>query len=77
MRPKALLVIAAAMLPSPAFAVCQVGKMLRLPVVMAGRRPMVTAQFGGRDAGFIVDRGAFYSTLSRGTAIEFGRNIEP
>jgi predicted aspartyl protease len=28
-------------------------------------------------ASFIVDTGAFYSTLSRATAIEFGRKIEP
>jgi tetratricopeptide (TPR) repeat protein/predicted aspartyl protease len=76
MRPKALLVMAAAMLPSPAFAACQVGKMLDLPVVMAGRRPMVTAQFGGRDARFIVDSGAFYSTISRATAMEFGLKME-
>ncbi len=76
MRSKILaLVVAALLVPSPAFAACQVGKMLDLPVVMARRRPMVTAQFGGRDARFIVDSGAFYSTISRATAVEFGLKI--
>ncbi|MEG3165995.1 aspartyl protease family protein [Sphingomonas sp. PB2P19] len=62
--------------PSPAFAACQVTKILDLPVVMAGRRPMVTAQFGGRDARFIVDSGAFFSTIARASAAEFGLKVE-
>ncbi|RDE06984.1 aspartyl protease family protein [Sphingomonas aracearum] len=61
----------------PAAAACKVGKMLELPVTMAGRRPMVTAQFGGKDAHFIVDSGAFYSTLSRASAAEFGVQVRP
>lgn len=69
---------AAALLASePAMAACKVGKMLELPVTMAGRRPMVTAQFGGKPAPFILDSGAFYSTLSRASAVEFGLDLKP
>ncbi|TXC72665.1 hypothetical protein FSB78_00270 [Sphingomonas ginsenosidivorax] len=71
-----LLGVAALLAPSTAWADCKVGKMLDLPVVMAGRRPMVTAQFGGRDARFIVDSGAFYSTISQATAAEFGLKVQ-
>ncbi len=75
---KMVALIAAALLaPSPALAACTVAKMLDLPVVMAGRRPMVTAQFGGRPARFIVDSGAFYSTIARATAAEFGLKVTP
>ena len=63
--PAALPLAALLLAPSEAAADCKVAKMLDLPVVMAGRRPLVTAQIGGRDARFVVDSGAFYSTLSR------------
>ncbi|KQS51304.1 MULTISPECIES: aspartyl protease family protein [unclassified Sphingomonas] len=62
--------------PAPASAACQIGKMLELPVTMAGRRPMVTAQFGGRDARMILDSGAFYSMIARATATEFGLKVD-
>lgn len=77
MRVKTLLsVVAMALAPSAAWADCKVGKLLDLPVVMAGRRPMIMAQFGGRDARFIVDSGAFYSTIARATAAEFGLKVD-
>jgi predicted aspartyl protease/Flp pilus assembly protein TadD len=75
--PAALPLAALLLAPSEAAADCKVAKMLDLPVVMAGRRPLVTAQIGGRDARFVVDSGAFYSTLSRASAAEFGLKITP
>ena len=61
--------------PVPAVAACKVSRILELPVTMAGRRPMVTAQLGGRDVRFILDSGAFYSTISRANAAEFGLKV--
>lgn len=72
----AVLLTGAMLIPAPALAACKVAKMLELPVTMAGRRPMVTAQLGGRDVRFILDSGAFYSTISRANAAEFGLTVQ-
>jgi tetratricopeptide (TPR) repeat protein len=42
---------------------------------MAGRSPIVDARFGDRTARFILDSGAFYSTISRASAAEFGLKV--
>jgi len=55
---------------------CQVAVVAELPVTMAGRRPMVSAKFGDKTVRFILDSGAFYSTLSRASAEEFGLQIK-
>jgi len=68
--------LAAVAAPCPAAAACQVGKLAELPVTMAGRRPMVTAKFGDKDARFILDSGAFYSTVSKATAAEFALPVK-
>lgn len=70
-----LLAVAGLMASGPAVAACKVARVLELPVTVAGRRPMVTAQLGGRDLRFIVDSGAFYSTISRANAAEFGLKV--
>ena len=62
---------------TPALATCEVGKMLELPVTMAGLRPMVTAQINGHEARFMADSGAFYSLISPGSAAEFGLKLQP
>jgi len=63
--------------PTAAHADCQVSKMLELPVTMKGRQPIVQGRFGTRDVAFILDSGAFYSTLSRASATELGLKVEP
>ena len=63
--------------PAPAAAACQVSRLLELPVTMVGQRPMVTARFGGKEARFILDSGAFHSTMSRASAAELGLRVEP
>jgi tetratricopeptide (TPR) repeat protein/predicted aspartyl protease len=70
------LITAALFTPASAVAKCQVAKMLELPVTMTGRRPIVTVQFGGHNARLILDSGAFYSTISRATAAEFGLKVQ-
>ena len=76
-----ILPAAALIAPMPAFARtpagCQIAKMLELPVTMNGRSPMVLAKFGAKDARFILDSGAFYSTISRANAAEFGERVLP
>jgi tetratricopeptide (TPR) repeat protein/predicted aspartyl protease len=61
----------------PAVAACKVAKFAELPVTLVGRRAMIDAKFGQRDTRLIVDSGAFYSTLSRASAAEFGLKTEP
>ena len=61
----------------PAFAECKMTKIAELPVTLLGKRAMVSAKFGAHETRFIVDSGAFYSTLSRASAAEFGLSTEP
>jgi tetratricopeptide (TPR) repeat protein/predicted aspartyl protease len=78
MRMLRLILPALALLaPAPAIAACHISKMLELPVTMNGRSPMVLAKFGAKDARFILDSGAFYSTISRANAAEFGERVLP
>jgi len=73
-----VLLSGALLMPAAALAAdCKVGKIVELPVTLVGRRAMVDAKFGSHDARFIVDSGAFYSTLSRASATEFGLSPQP
>lgn len=52
---------------------CRLAKFLDLPVTLTGRRePIATLTINGRPARFIVDSGAFYSSMSSASAAEFG-----
>ena len=55
---------------TPALAGCKLGLIAELPVSMAGTRPMAPAKINGHDVQFMVDSGAFYSTLSPTIASE-------
>jgi len=55
---------------------CKVQQIAELPVTMVGRRPMIAAKFGDKDARFIVDSGAFYSTISKANAAEYGLTVQ-
>ena len=67
-----LILAVAALVPGAARAECQLSKYFELPVTMVGNRPIVTAQINGRDARFILDSGAFYSTIAEANAREYG-----
>ncbi|WP_242098341.1 aspartyl protease family protein [Sphingomonas sp. CROZ-RG-20F-R02-07] len=54
---------------------CHLSKYVDIPVTMAGRRPVVTTQINGRDARFILDSGAFFSTIAKANALEYGLSI--
>ena len=61
--------------PMPPANKCQAAKIAEFPITMAGRQPMVDARFGDKAARFILDSGAFYSTISRASAAEFGLKV--
>jgi tetratricopeptide (TPR) repeat protein len=61
--------------PQPAASKCQAQKIAEFPITMAGSQPMVEARFGDKPARFILDSGAFYSTISRASAAEFGLKV--
>ncbi|PZU10659.1 aspartyl protease family protein [Sphingomonas sp.] len=69
--------VLAAILPSQARAACQLQRYLELPVTMSGPRPIVSATIGGKDARLILDSGAFFSTLSKASAQEYGLRLDP
>ncbi|WP_114228489.1 MULTISPECIES: aspartyl protease family protein [Sphingomonas] len=53
---------------SGASAACHLTQYFELPVTMSGSRALVSAKIDGREARFILDSGAFFSTLSPATA---------
>jgi len=61
----------------PALAACEVAKVAELPITLINQRALIEAKFGDREARFIVDSGAFFSTISRASAAEFGLTISP
>lgn len=63
-------------MPDLGFAKCQVGKVVELPITMAGLVPLVPVKINGRDAKFILDSGAFYSMMSAATAAEYDLKLK-
>ncbi|MEG3124526.1 aspartyl protease family protein [Sphingomonas sp. GB1N7] len=61
--------------PAAATAKCEIAKYVDIPVTMTGRSPIVTAQINGRDARFILDSGAFFSTIAKANALEYGLSV--
>jgi tetratricopeptide (TPR) repeat protein/predicted aspartyl protease len=55
-----------------AAAACQLSKYADVPVVMRGLRPTIAAQVNGKDTNFLVDTGAFFSTISTEAKDRFG-----
>lgn len=47
---------------------CKLGKMAEFPITMHGMQPLTTAGINGTDVQFVLDSGAFYSTLSPASA---------
>ena len=57
---------------SAAHAACKLEKVAELPVTMEGLKPVVQTKVNGQDARFIVDTGAFFSSISQEAAARFG-----
>jgi tetratricopeptide (TPR) repeat protein len=74
----ALAVLAVFAVAAPAVAAdCSFTKVIDLPITMRGRTPLVPAKVNGHDALFIVDSGAFFSTMGPSAAVKYGMPIEP
>jgi tetratricopeptide (TPR) repeat protein/predicted aspartyl protease len=69
--------VLALLAPVPAMAECQASKIVEFPVTMTGAEPQLAAKFGSKEARFILDSGAFYSTISAASAAEFGLRVTP
>jgi tetratricopeptide (TPR) repeat protein/predicted aspartyl protease len=82
MKPHATLfsVLTALVLSVPAadaLAKCTLGKMAEVPVIMNSLRPTIAAKINGTDETFVVDSGAFYSTLTAAAAAELKLHLYP
>ncbi len=66
-----LLLVAASLATVAALANCKLVDVADLPVTMNGLRPIVDAKINGADAHFILDSGAFFSTIPQATAHAF------
>lgn len=49
---------------------CSLGKVTDLPVTMTGMRPLIGAQVNGTDEKFLLDSGAFFSSMSTAVAAD-------
>ena len=56
---------------------CKLGKIAELPIVMVGMRPLLTAKINDVDVQFVVDSGAFYSSISAASAAELQLRTKP
>jgi tetratricopeptide (TPR) repeat protein/predicted aspartyl protease len=69
--------LAAFSLSSAAAGRCQLQQFGVLPVDMQGTRPLVSTTINGVKARFLLDSGAFYSTMSRDAAAQYQLPISP
>lgn len=63
--------------PALAAAKCQLQQIGMLPVDMQGPRPLVSAKINGVQARFLIDSGAFYSSISRDAAAQYHLAVTP
>ncbi|MBV8854909.1 MAG: aspartyl protease family protein [Sinobacteraceae bacterium] len=71
-----LLLLGVGLCPA-ASATCTLARLAEAPVVMVEMRPTVSARINGTDASFLIDSGAFFSTLSRATVAQFNLRRSP
>ncbi len=55
---------------------CRLGRLAELPVTMENRLPLVHAAINGKEALFIADSGAFFSTLTPAAARQFNLPLQ-
>jgi len=68
--------VAALFISSEANAACEVEQLLEFKVTMRGSEPLADVGVNGRTLPFIIDSGAFFSTISPGTAQELGLQLQ-
>jgi len=62
---------------APSWAACDPRLVAVLPVTMRNLRPTVPVKVNGQDTTFFIDTGAFFSTISPGSAARFGMRLRP
>jgi tetratricopeptide (TPR) repeat protein/predicted aspartyl protease len=64
---------------SPSFGAdqCEARPVAELPITIKNHRATIVAKINGREARFLIDSGAFYSTMTAATAAEFGLTTFP
>ncbi|MCU6454578.1 aspartyl protease family protein [Sphingomonas sp. A2-49] len=67
--------IGALLVPTAASAKCDVAQLVELKVTMIGEKPMVDIGINGQTRRFVADSGAFFSTISPGSARELGLSL--
>ena len=60
-----------------ALADCKLSRVAELPVTMRGHQPLITVKVNGKDARFIVDTGAFWNSMTPGSAAKYGLSLGP
>jgi hypothetical protein len=76
MRKIVFAAVAALFISSEANAACEVGQLLEFKITMRGATPLADIGVNGRTLPFIIDSGAFFSTISPGTAQEMGLQLQ-
>ena len=76
MRKIVFAALAAVLISSKADAGCEVGQILEFKITMQGAQPLADIGVNGRTLPFIIDSGAFFSTISPGTAQELGLQLQ-
>ncbi|MGH8227231.1 MAG: aspartyl protease family protein [Steroidobacteraceae bacterium] len=69
--------LALALCTQSASAKCVLARLAELPVSMVGLRPVVAAKINGTAATFIVDSGAFFSTITPAGASRYRLRLKP
>jgi tetratricopeptide (TPR) repeat protein len=73
----ALAALAAAAAAGPAAAACKLERIVELPVVMEGLRPVVAGAINGQEVRLTADSGGFFSMLSPGAVARLGLRPGP
>jgi predicted aspartyl protease/tetratricopeptide (TPR) repeat protein len=54
---------------------CKLQEVAKLPIIMENLRPILQAKINGKDASFVLDSGAFFSTISTATAAQYNLKL--
>ncbi len=76
-KPAHVAALFAMLVTGGASANCSVGRIAQLPVTMSGLQPYVTVQINGVERRLLADSGAFFSSITPGTARELKLPTKP
>lgn len=73
----AIVVVALSLSTATAQAACALNRILELPVTMTGLEPRIAVKINGQPATFLLDSGAFHSSINPSKAAQFHLNVRP